>query len=32
METGERVKSTFEALLRAVLPRINVQVSAASSP
>ncbi len=23
METGERVKSTFEALLRAVLPRIN---------
>ena len=23
METGERVKSTFEALLRAVLPRID---------
>jgi len=22
METGERVKSTFEALLRAVLPRV----------
>jgi len=22
METGERVKSTFEALLRAILPRI----------
>jgi hypothetical protein len=22
METGERVKTTFEALLRAVLPRI----------
>ena len=32
METGERVKSTFEALLRAVLPRINAQVSAACSP
>jgi purine-nucleoside phosphorylase len=27
METGERVKSTFEALLRAVLPRINQSVS-----
>lgn len=26
METGERVKSTFEALLRAVLPRIATQV------
>ncbi len=24
METGERVKSTFEALLRAVLPRIDI--------
>jgi purine-nucleoside phosphorylase len=27
METGERVKSTFEALLRAVLPRIAQSVS-----
>ena len=27
METGERVKSTFEALLRAVLPRISADVS-----
>src|SRR5579862_6011535 len=27
METGERVKSTFEALLRAVLPRIAQDVS-----
>jgi purine-nucleoside phosphorylase len=32
METGERVKSTFEGLLRAVLPRVNAQVSAAGSP
>jgi purine-nucleoside phosphorylase len=28
METGERVKTTFEALLRAVLPRIAKDVSA----
>jgi purine-nucleoside phosphorylase len=27
METGERVKTTFEALLRAVLPRISADVS-----
>ena len=27
METGERVKSTFEALLRAVLPRIAATIS-----
>jgi len=27
METGERVKSSFEALLRAVLPRIKQEVS-----
>jgi purine-nucleoside phosphorylase len=27
METGERVKSTFEALLRAVLPRIDATIS-----
>jgi purine-nucleoside phosphorylase len=27
METGERVKSTFESLLRAVLPRLNAEVS-----
>jgi len=27
METGERVKSSFEALLRAVLPRIAQQIS-----
>lgn len=27
METGERVKSTFESLLRAILPRINADTS-----
>jgi purine-nucleoside phosphorylase len=27
METGERVKSTFEALLRAVLPRIAAEIT-----
>jgi len=27
METGERVKTTFESLLRTVLPRINADVS-----
>jgi purine-nucleoside phosphorylase len=27
METGERVKTTFEALLRAVLPRIAADVA-----
>ncbi len=27
METGERVKSTFESLLRAVLPRLNAGVA-----
>jgi purine-nucleoside phosphorylase len=27
METGERVKSTFESLLRAVLPRLNADVA-----
>jgi purine-nucleoside phosphorylase len=32
IETGERVKSTFEALLRAVLPRINADLSAGTSP
>ena len=30
METGERVKSTFEALLRAVLPRIARDVAGLS--
>ncbi|HTW30866.1 MAG TPA: purine-nucleoside phosphorylase [Candidatus Sulfotelmatobacter sp.] len=27
METGERVKTTFESLLRAILPRISAEVS-----
>jgi purine-nucleoside phosphorylase len=27
METGERVKGTFEALLRAILPRVAADVS-----
>jgi purine-nucleoside phosphorylase len=27
METGERVKTTFESLLRAVLPRIATQIA-----
>jgi len=27
METGERVKSTFESLLRAVLPRLDAEIS-----
>jgi purine-nucleoside phosphorylase len=27
METGERVKTTFESLLRAMLPRLNAEVS-----
>ncbi|HEX3819233.1 MAG TPA: purine-nucleoside phosphorylase [Candidatus Sulfotelmatobacter sp.] len=32
IETGERVKSTFEALLRAVLPRIKADLSAGTLP
>jgi purine-nucleoside phosphorylase len=27
METGERVKSIFESLLRAILPRIKAEAS-----